>query len=46
MMTLLLTTLALAPLQCELSVNAESGVNEPLPLVITLTNRGETPLRY
>lgn len=44
MMTFLLTTLALAPLQCELSVNAESGVNEPLPLVITLTNRGETPL--
>jgi len=31
MMTLLLTTLALAPLQCELSVSAESGVNEPLP---------------
>ncbi|MFM4997915.1 protease [Aeromonas sanarellii] len=44
MMTLLLTTLALAPLQCELSVNAESGVNEPLPLVMTLTNRGEAPL--
>lgn len=44
MMTLLLTTLALAPLQCELSVSAESGVNEPLPLVMTLTNRGETPL--
>lgn len=44
MMTLLLTTLALAPLQCELSVNAESGVNEPLPLVMTLINRGEAPL--
>ncbi|KLV43984.1 protease [Aeromonas caviae] len=44
MMTLLLTTLALAPLQCELSVSAESGVNEPLPLVMTLTNRGEMPL--
>ncbi|WOQ14847.1 protease [Aeromonas media] len=44
MMTLLLTTLALAPLQCELSVNAESGVNEPLPLVMTLTNRGQAPL--
>ncbi|WP_161507044.1 protease [Aeromonas media] len=44
MMTLLLTTLALAPLQCELSVSAESGVNEPLPLVMTLTNKGEGPL--
>ncbi|KDV02309.1 protease [Aeromonas sp. HZM] len=45
MMTLLLTTLALAPLQCELSVKAESGVNEPLPLVMTLTNRGEGTLQ-
>lgn len=43
MMTLLLTTLALAPLQCELSVSAESGVNDPLPLVMTLTNRGDAP---
>ncbi|HGY1020333.1 TPA: protease, partial [Aeromonas salmonicida subsp. masoucida] len=41
MMTLLLTTLALAPLQCELSVKAHSRVNEPLPLVMTLTNKGE-----
>lgn len=44
MMTLLLTTLALAPLQCELSVQAESPVNAPLPLVMTLTNRGEGPI--
>ena len=44
MMTLLLTTLALAPLQCDLSVKAQSRVNEPLPLVMTLTNRGEGPL--
>ncbi|MCH7373131.1 protease [Aeromonas sp. MR16] len=44
MMTLLLTTLALAPLRCELSVQAESRVNEPLPLVMTLTNQGEGPL--
>jgi hypothetical protein len=45
MMTLLLTTLALAaPLRCELSVKAESPVNEPLPLVMALTNQGEGPL--
>ncbi|MCE9970154.1 protease [Aeromonas salmonicida] len=44
MMTLLLTTLALAPLQCELSVKAHSRVNETLPLVMTLTNKGEGSL--
>ncbi|MGY6039133.1 protease [Aeromonas sp. AE23HZ002T15] len=45
MMSLLLTTLAIAaPLQCELSVKAESPVNEPLPLVMTLTNLGEGPI--
>ena len=42
MMTLLLTTWRW-PLQCEMSVNAESRVNEPLPLVMTLTNRGRPP---
>ena len=31
------------PLQCDLSVKAQSRVNEPLPLVMTLTN-GEGPL--
>ncbi len=45
MMTLLLTTLALAPLQCDLSVKAQSRVNEPLPLVMTLTNRGRSHSR-
>lgn len=32
------------PLQCDLSVKTQSRVNEPLPLVMTLTNRGEGPL--
>lgn len=44
MMTLLLASLALGPLQCELSVKAQSAVTEPLPLVMILTNQGEGPL--
>ena len=45
MMTLMLSTLAVVHLGCELSVQPESRVSEPLPLVMTLINRGEVPLK-